>query len=84
MTQRGSCLAHCCDCIYGEYWLRLSCYVYDGNRSFASDTKTKSVESAVRCLLTRDHGVEQREQRVQLVTVNGYLNGIEIPEHGPG
>jgi hypothetical protein len=29
------CLALCCDCLYGEYWFRLSLYVYDGNRSFA-------------------------------------------------
>ncbi len=44
---RWSCLAHCCDCLYGEYWFHLSRYVYDGNRSFASYTKTKSVESVV-------------------------------------
>jgi hypothetical protein len=31
-----TCLAHCCDCLFGEYWFRLSRYVYDGNRSFAS------------------------------------------------
>ncbi len=41
--------------------------------SFASYTKTKSVESAVWCLLTQDDGGEQ-------VTVNR----IEIPEHGLG
>jgi hypothetical protein len=29
------------------YWFRLSCDVYGGNRSFASYTKTKTVESAV-------------------------------------
>ncbi len=29
------CLTHCCDCLFGEYWFRLSRYVYDGNRSFA-------------------------------------------------
>jgi hypothetical protein len=43
----ASCLAHCCDCLYGEYWFHLSRYVYDDNRSFASYTNTKSVESAV-------------------------------------
>jgi hypothetical protein len=47
VTCYENCLAHCCDCLYGEYWFRLSRYVYDGNRSFASFTKTKSVESAV-------------------------------------
>ncbi len=30
-----------------RYWLRLSRDVYDGNRSFASYTKTKAVESDV-------------------------------------
>ncbi len=29
------CLALCCDCLFGEYWFRISRYVYDGNRSFA-------------------------------------------------
>jgi hypothetical protein len=29
-----SCLALCWDCLSGEYWFRLSRYVYDGNRSF--------------------------------------------------
>jgi hypothetical protein len=50
--------------------------------SFASYTKTKSVESAVLCLLTRDDDVEQ--QVLLLFTGNGYLNGIEIPEHDSG
>jgi hypothetical protein len=45
---------------------------------FASYTKTKSVGSAVRCLLTRDDDVEQRV--LEQVTVNG----IEIPEHSSG
>ncbi len=36
-----------------RYWFRLSRDVYGGNRSFASYTKTKTVESAVGCLLTR-------------------------------
>jgi hypothetical protein len=30
-----------------RYWFRLSRDVYDGNRSFASYTKTKTVESDV-------------------------------------
>jgi hypothetical protein len=76
--REGNCLAHCCDCLYGEYWFRLSRYVYDGNRSFASYTKTKLVESAVWCLLTRDDDVEQRV----LEQVPG--NRIKIPEHGSG
>ncbi len=44
--------------MYGEYWFRLtrlSIMVID---SFASYTKTKSVESAVWCLLTLDDDVE--------------------------
>jgi hypothetical protein len=36
-----------------RYWFRLSRDVYSGNRSFASYTKTKTVESDVCCLLTR-------------------------------
>jgi hypothetical protein len=35
-----------------RYWFRLSRNVYGGNRSFASYTKTKTVESVVWCLLT--------------------------------
>jgi hypothetical protein len=47
--------------------------------SFASYTKTKSVESAVWYLLTLDDGVEQ-------VVVNRYLmyRRIEIPEQSSG
>ncbi len=44
-------------------WFRLSRDVYVGNRSFASYTKTKSVESAVWCLLTRlDDGDSQQDR----------------------
>jgi hypothetical protein len=67
-TIYNNCLPLCCDCMYGEYWFRLSRYVYDVNRSFASYTKTKSVESAVWCLLTRDDDVEY------LNRYNRYLN----------
>ncbi len=49
--------------------------------SFASYTKTKSVESAVWCLLTRDDDVE-KEVLEQVTVLMG--NGIEIPEHGSG
>jgi hypothetical protein len=58
-----------------RYWFHLSRDVYGGNRSFASYTKTKTVESAVLCLLTRlnDGGSQQ---------VTG--NRIEILEHGSG
>ncbi len=35
-----------------RYWFHLSRDVYGGNRSFASYTKTKTVESAVWCLMT--------------------------------
>ncbi len=59
-----SCLALCLDCVYGEYWFRLSRLSMMVIGSFASYTKTKSVESAVWCLLTRDDDVENR-----------YLNG---------
>ncbi len=46
--------------------------------SFASYTKTKSVESAVLCLLTLD------DDDVEQVVVNRYFlyNGIKIPEQG--
>jgi hypothetical protein len=55
-----------------RYWFHLSRDVYVGNRSFASYTKTKTVESAV-CLLTQlDDGDSQQ------------VNRIEIPEHGSG
>jgi hypothetical protein len=58
-----------------RYWFGLSRNVYGGNRSFASYTKTKTVESAVWCLLTQlDDGDSQQ--------VTG--NGIEIPEYGSG
>jgi hypothetical protein len=42
----------------GEYWFRLSRLSMMVIGSFASYTKTKSVESAVWCLLTLDDGVE--------------------------
>ncbi len=41
----------------GEYWFRLSRLSMMVIGSFASYTKTKSVESAVWCLLTLDDGV---------------------------
>ncbi len=45
-----------------RYRFRLSRDVYVGNRSFASYTKTKMVESAV-CLLTRlDDGDSQQDR----------------------
>ncbi len=53
-----------------RYWFRLSCDVYDGNRSFASYTKTKTVESDVWCLLTRLDGGEQS-------TGSKYLNTVQ-------
>jgi hypothetical protein len=34
-VKHTKCLAHCCDCLFGEYWFCVSRYVYDGNRSFA-------------------------------------------------
>ncbi len=42
----------------GEYWLPLSRLSMMVIGSFASYTKTKSVESAVQCLLTLDDDVE--------------------------
>ncbi len=46
-----------------RYWFRLSCDVYVGNRFFASYTKTKTVESAIWCLLTRlDDGDSQQDR----------------------
>ncbi len=50
--------------------------------SFASYTKTKSVESAVWCLLTLDDDVEQVTQVIFFTGNAG--NGIEIPEQGSG
>jgi hypothetical protein len=41
------CLALCLDCMYGQYWFRLSRLSMMVIGSFASYTKTKSVESAV-------------------------------------
>jgi hypothetical protein len=52
--------------MYGEYWFRLSRLSMMVIGSFASYTKTESVESAVWCLLTLGDGVEQ-------VVVNRYL-----------
>jgi hypothetical protein len=47
--------------------------------SFASYTKTKSVESAVGCLLTLD---DDDVEQVCRLTCNGYFsyNGLKIPE----
>ncbi len=45
--------------MYIEYWFRLSRLSMMVIGSFASCTKTKSVESAVWCLLTLDDDVEQ-------------------------
>ncbi len=53
-----------------RYWLRLSRDVYDGNRSFASYTETKTVESDVWCLLTRLDDGEQS-------TGSKYLNMVQ-------
>ncbi len=56
-----------------RYWFRLYSDVYGGNRSFASYTKTKTMESAVWCLLTRlDDGDSQQ------VTRSKYLNTVLI------
>jgi hypothetical protein len=63
------------DCKYGEYWFSLSRLSMMVIGSIASYTKTKSVESAVWCLLTRDDDVENRYF---------LYNGIEIPEHSSG
>jgi hypothetical protein len=57
------------DCMYGEYWFSLSRLSMMVRGSFASYTKTKSVESAVWCLLTRNDDVEK--QVLEQVTVDG-------------
>jgi hypothetical protein len=55
-----------------RYLFCLSRDVYGGNRSFTSYTKTKMVESAVLCLLTRlDDGDSQQ------VTGSKYLNTVQ-------
>ncbi len=48
--------------MYGEYWFLLSRLSMMVIGSFASYTKTKSVESAVWCLLTRDDDVETHNE----------------------
>ncbi len=52
-----------------RYWFRLSHDVYDGNRSFASYTNSKTVESDVWCLLTRLDGGEWSTGSKYLSTV---------------
>jgi hypothetical protein len=56
-----------------RYWFRLSRDVYGGNRSFASYTKAKTVESAVWCLLTRlDDGDSQQVTGTSRTTGSKY------------
>ncbi len=62
------------DCMYGEYWFRLSRLSIMVIGSFTSYTKTKSVESAVWCLLTRDDDVENR---YFLYNGSKYLNTVQ-------
>ncbi len=57
--------------MYGKYWFRLSHLSMMVIGSFASYTKTKSVESAVWCLLTLDDDVETGSR-------------IKIPEQSSG
>jgi hypothetical protein len=56
--------------MYGEYWFCLSRLSMMVIGSFASYTKTKSVESAVWCLLTLDDDVET-------VAGSKYLNSVQ-------
>jgi hypothetical protein len=55
----------------GEYWFCLSCLSMMVIGSFASYTKTKSVESAVWCLLTLDDDLQQVAGSKYLNTVQG-------------
>jgi hypothetical protein len=57
--------------MYGEYRFRLSRFSKMVIGSFASYTKTKSVESAVRCLLSLDDDVEQVAGTTGTSSVNG-------------
>jgi hypothetical protein len=63
-----------------RYWFRLSRDVYDANRSFASYTKTKAVESDVCCLLTQLDDGEQSTGSKYLDTVQGQNSSFSF-EH---
>ncbi len=68
--------------MYGEYWFRLSRLYMKVIGSFASYTKTKSVESAVWCLLTLDDDVETvaGTDVLQVIFFMGmkYLNRVQV------
>ncbi len=63
-----------------RYWFRLSRDVYDGNRSFASNTKTKTVEFDVLCLLTRLDDGEQSTGSKYLNMVQGQNSSISFKQ----
>jgi hypothetical protein len=66
--------------MYGEYWFRLSRLSMMVIGSFASYTKTKSVESAVWCLLTLDDDVEtgNRQQVLEVLQVRNTWTEFRI------
>jgi hypothetical protein len=69
--------------MYGEYWFRLSRLSMMVIGSFASYTKTKSVESAVWCLLTLDDDdVEQAVVNRYWCIAGNCQRRIKIPEQG--
>jgi hypothetical protein len=63
-----------------RYWFRLSGDVYDGNRSFASYTKTNTVKSDVWCLLTRLVDGEQSTGSKYLNTVQGQNSSFSFKQ----
>ncbi len=64
--------------MYGEYWFRLSRLSMMVIGSFASYTKTKSVESAVWCLLTLDDDVETGNRQQDRNTWTRFRIGIVL------
>jgi hypothetical protein len=86
ITQRGQILwlsRPLLRLMYGEYWFCLSRLSMMVTGSFAFYTKTKSVESAVWCLLTLDDGGEQVTGTCWIAGTSS-VNGIEIPEQSSG
>ncbi len=75
-----TCLAYCCDCLFGEYWFRLSRYVYDCNRSFAPILRQSRWS-----LLCDVYWLEMMMLNTWTGTSGTWTGSrIEIPEHSSG
>ncbi len=74
----GYCLALCQDLMFGVYWFRLSLLSMVVIGSFASYTKTKSVESAVWCLLTLAMMLNTGVSSHTGWTGSKYLNRVQV------